>query len=75
MCPSYMVTREEMHTTRGRAHMLWEMPQRNPIEGGWKDDHVHEALDLCLSVRVTSTIFPDLETRQGIIRRRDDQVD
>jgi hypothetical protein len=25
MCPSYMVTREEKHTTRGRARMLWEM--------------------------------------------------
>src|SRR5262249_30882455 len=24
MCPSYMVTHEEMHTTRGRAHLLWE---------------------------------------------------
>jgi FAD/FMN-containing dehydrogenase/Fe-S oxidoreductase len=51
MCPSYMVTREEMHTTRGRAHLLWEMLQRNPIENGWKDDHVHEALDLCLSCK------------------------
>src|SRR5207249_4281693 len=51
MCPSYMVTREEMHTARGRAHLLWEMLQRNPIEGGWKDEHVHEALDLCLSCK------------------------
>ncbi|MGE5274612.1 MAG: FAD-linked oxidase C-terminal domain-containing protein, partial [Verrucomicrobiota bacterium] len=25
MCPSYMVTREEKHSTRGRAHLLWEM--------------------------------------------------
>ena len=25
MCPSFMVTREEMHSTRGRAHLLWEM--------------------------------------------------
>src|SRR5581483_5123255 len=25
MCPSYMVTREEMHSTRGRAHLLFEM--------------------------------------------------
>ncbi len=51
MCPSYMVTREEMHTTRGRAHMLWEMLERNPLDGGWKDDHVHEALDLCLTCK------------------------
>lgn len=52
MCPSYMVTREEMHTTRGRAHLLWEMTQQEgPIEGGWKDEHVKEALDLCLSCK------------------------
>ena len=27
MCPSYMVTLEEEHSTRGRAHMLFEMLQ------------------------------------------------
>ena len=27
MCPSYRVTREEEHSTRGRAHLLWEMTQ------------------------------------------------
>src|SRR5213075_344072 len=27
------------------------MLQRNPLDGGWKDDHVHEALDLCLSCK------------------------
>ena len=27
MCPSYMATREEKHSTRGRAHLLWEMLQ------------------------------------------------
>ncbi|MGI9103509.1 MAG: FAD-binding and (Fe-S)-binding domain-containing protein [Terriglobales bacterium] len=51
MCPSYMVTREERHTTRGRAHMLWEMLNGGVITQGWKDDHVKEALDLCLSCK------------------------
>jgi Fe-S oxidoreductase len=52
MCPSYMVTHEEMHTTRGRAHLLWEMTRKEgPIQGGWKDEHVKEALDLCLSCK------------------------
>jgi FAD/FMN-containing dehydrogenase/Fe-S oxidoreductase len=50
MCPSFMVTREEKHTTRGRAHLLWEM-----LNGGelrmWHDDEVDEALDLCLSCK------------------------
>ena len=36
MCPSYMVTKEEMHSTRGRAHLLFEMLQGDPMKGGWK---------------------------------------
>lgn len=51
MCPSYMVTREEEHSTRGRAHILWEMLQGSVIQKGWRDDHVKEALDLCLSCK------------------------
>ena len=33
MCPSYMVTKEEMHSTRGRTHLLFEMLQGDPIRG------------------------------------------
>ncbi|HZU85252.1 MAG TPA: FAD-linked oxidase C-terminal domain-containing protein, partial [Polyangiaceae bacterium] len=54
MCPSFMVTREERHTTRGRAHLLHEMLVQNkptPIDGGWRDENVKEALDLCLSCK------------------------
>jgi Fe-S oxidoreductase len=51
MCPSYMVTHEERHTTRGRAHHLWEMLNGNVIANGWRDDHVKESLDLCLSCK------------------------
>src|SRR5213079_266966 len=51
MCPSYRVTLEEMHSTRGRAHLLFEMMQGNPLEGGWKNEAVHEALDLCLACK------------------------
>ena len=51
MCPSYMVTREEMHSTRGRTHLLWEMMQGEVIGGGWRDEHVKEALDLCLACK------------------------
>jgi Fe-S oxidoreductase len=51
MCPSYMVTREERHSTRGRARLLFEMVEGNPIAGGWRDDAVKEALDLCLSCK------------------------
>ncbi len=50
MCPSYMVTREEKHTTRGRAHILWEMLNGEELEL-WRDKEVFEALDLCLSCK------------------------
>jgi Fe-S oxidoreductase len=51
MCPSFMVTREEKHSTRGRAHLLFEMVQRGPLRDGWRDERVKEALDLCLSCK------------------------
>ena len=51
MCPSYMVTREEKHSTRGRARLLFEMVEGNPLTRGWRDDAVKEALDLCLSCK------------------------
>jgi hypothetical protein len=51
MCPSFMVTREEKHSTRGRAHLLHEMLVGDPLGGGWRDEHVKEALDLCLACK------------------------
>jgi FAD/FMN-containing dehydrogenase/Fe-S oxidoreductase len=51
MCPSYMVTREEQHSTRGRARLLFEMLEGAPLTRGWHDEHVKEALDLCLSCK------------------------
>jgi Fe-S oxidoreductase len=51
MCPSFMVTREEEHTTRGRAHLMFEMMQKGPITDGWKSEPVKESLDLCLACK------------------------
>ena len=51
MCPSYMVTREEKHSTRGRARLLFEMLEGNPLADGWRDESVKEALDLCLACK------------------------
>lgn len=51
MCPSYRVTREEMHSTRGRARLLFEMLRGHPLTGGWRDPHVKESLDLCLACK------------------------
>ncbi len=51
MCPSYRVTREEKHSTRGRAHLLFEMMQNDVLTDQWRDSNVKEALDLCLSCK------------------------
>ncbi len=51
MCPSYMVTREEKHSTRGRARLLFEMLQGEVIREGWRSPEVREALDLCLACK------------------------
>ena len=58
MCPSYMVTLEEEHSTRGRAHMLFEVLQGEVIGCGWKDEHVKKALDLCLSCKACKSECP-----------------
>jgi FAD/FMN-containing dehydrogenase/Fe-S oxidoreductase len=51
MCPSFRVTREEKHSTRGRAHLLWEMTQGEVIDKQWRDPDVKSSLDLCLSCK------------------------
>jgi FAD/FMN-containing dehydrogenase/Fe-S oxidoreductase len=51
MCPSYMVTREEQHSTRGRARLLFEMLHGGVFSRGWRESHVREALDLCLACK------------------------
>ncbi len=51
MCPSFRVTREEEHSTRGRAHLLWEMTKGDVIRDGWHNRDVKHSLDLCLSCK------------------------
>jgi FAD/FMN-containing dehydrogenase/Fe-S oxidoreductase len=51
MCPSFRVTREEEHSTRGRAHLLWEMANGEVIHDGWRSEEVKNSLDLCLSCK------------------------
>ncbi len=51
MCPSYMVAREEKHSTRGRARLLFEMLEGTVVTKGWKSEEVKEALDLCLACK------------------------
>ncbi len=51
MCPSYRVTHDEEHSTRGRARLLWEMMRGDPLTGGWRSEQVKDALDLCLACK------------------------
>jgi FAD/FMN-containing dehydrogenase/Fe-S oxidoreductase len=51
MCPSFMVTREEQHSTRGRARLLFEMMTGRTLEDGWRSEAVKQSLDLCLSCK------------------------
>jgi FAD/FMN-containing dehydrogenase/Fe-S oxidoreductase len=58
MCPSYLGTLEEEHSTRGRAHMLFEMLQGEILDGGWEDENVKKSLDLCLSCKACKSECP-----------------
>ena len=51
MCPSFRATREEKYSTRGRAHLFWEMLQGDVITDGWQSREVKEALDTCLACK------------------------
>ncbi|MDI5971819.1 FAD-binding and (Fe-S)-binding domain-containing protein [Streptomyces sp. SL13] len=58
MCPSFRATREERHSTRGRARLLHEMLAGELVTGGWRSPEVHDALDLCLSCKGCRTDCP-----------------
>ncbi|MEO8379004.1 MAG: FAD-linked oxidase C-terminal domain-containing protein [Acidobacteriota bacterium] len=51
MCPSYQVTREEEHSTRGRARLLFEMFEGKVVPQSWRNEAVKESLDLCLACK------------------------
>ena len=50
MCPSYLATRQEKDSTRGRARVLQEVANGTLVRG-FGDPAVHESLDLCLSCK------------------------
>ena len=58
MCPSYVATRQEKDSTRGRARVLQEMVNGQLVRDGWRSPEVHEALDLCLACKGCSTDCP-----------------
>jgi FAD/FMN-containing dehydrogenase/Fe-S oxidoreductase len=58
MCPSYMATGDEQHSTRGRAHLLFEMLRGETITAGWESEEVKHALDLCLACKACKSECP-----------------
>jgi FAD/FMN-containing dehydrogenase/Fe-S oxidoreductase len=73
MCPSYMATREESYSTRGRARLLFEMVRGETITDGWKSSAVEKALDLCLACKGCKSDCPvnvDMATYKAEFRAR-----
>jgi FAD/FMN-containing dehydrogenase/Fe-S oxidoreductase len=58
MCPSFMATRDEKHSTRGRSRLLFEMLREGPIKDGWRSREVEEALDLCFACKACKSDCP-----------------
>jgi FAD/FMN-containing dehydrogenase/Fe-S oxidoreductase len=58
MCPSYLATRDEKDSTRGRARVLQEMANGTLVGAGWRAAEVHESLDLCLSCKGCASDCP-----------------
>jgi len=57
MCPSFLATRDEKDSTRGRARVLQELANGSLISG-WRAAEISEALDLCLSCKGCSADCP-----------------
>ena len=58
MCPTFRATREEEHSTRGRANALRLALPGELTGAGFEDERLHEALDLCISCKACKTECP-----------------
>jgi FAD/FMN-containing dehydrogenase/Fe-S oxidoreductase len=58
MCPSYMATRDEAHSTRGRANVLRLAMAGRLNESGLGDEGVKEVMSLCLECRACKAECP-----------------
>lgn len=58
MCPSFQITGDEVHSTRGRARVLSEMFRGDLYPEGTDSEHVKDALDLCLSCHACASECP-----------------
>jgi FAD/FMN-containing dehydrogenase/Fe-S oxidoreductase len=58
MCPSYMATREEEHSTRGRANALVMALSQPDPRAALGDERLHDILDLCLECKACKSECP-----------------
>lgn len=58
MCPSFQITGDEVHSTRGRARLFSEMFRGDSITDGFESEELNEALDLCLSCKACASECP-----------------
>ncbi|MBX3394472.1 MAG: FAD-binding protein [Phycisphaerae bacterium] len=58
MCPSYMATGDEQHTTRARANALRLALSNRPVLGDLDDPALDDAMDLCLSCKACKSECP-----------------
>ena len=58
MCPSFMATRDERHSTRGRANALVDALSSPDPRAALGDDSLMEALDLCLECKACKSECP-----------------
>ncbi|ACQ78947.1 FAD linked oxidase domain protein [Beutenbergia cavernae DSM 12333] len=72
MCPSYLATRDEKDSTRGRARVLQELANGTLVRG-WDSPEVAESLDLCLSCKACGHDCPagvDMATYKAEVTHR-----
>ncbi len=73
MCPSYLATRDEKDSTRGRARVLQEMANGTLVAGGARSREVAESLELCLSCKACASDCPagvDIATYKAEVQHR-----
>ncbi len=58
MCPSYIATRQEEHSTRGRANALVMALSEPDPAAALGDERLHEILDLCLMCKACKSECP-----------------
>ncbi|MFM8634647.1 MAG: FAD-binding and (Fe-S)-binding domain-containing protein, partial [Planctomycetia bacterium] len=58
MCPSYMATRDEQHTTRARANVLRQALADPAAADPWTRSELAEVMDLCLSCKACKSECP-----------------